>query len=274
MISDLAPIDLLIQRAGRLHRHAGRVRPPNLAAPQLFVAIAQKPDDMPDLEADVYIYEPLILYRSYLVLQGKQELVLPQETAPLIERVYGEAQAWAAPLTAEMEAALEKAQELMRKHNEKADHEASKRLVLPPTYKQLLFKRNEQLEEEDVSVHQSLQALTRLGPPTVALVCLYETSTGLNSEPDGRGLRINEKERPDAETTQSLARCTISINHQGIVRHLLNNAKPPTCWNDHSLLRNNHYLLRFQNNVCRLEGSGYSLRLTKAYGLEIIKEEP
>jgi CRISPR-associated endonuclease/helicase Cas3 len=273
MISDLAPIDLLIQRAGRLHRHGGRTRPSKVVEPQLFVAIAQKPDDMPDLEADVYVYEPLILYRSYLALQGKGALILPQETSHLIELVYGEDQTWTASLTPDMEAALEKAKEILRKHNEKADHEASKRLVLPPAYKQLLFKRNDQLEEEDASVHQSLQALTRLGPPTVALVCLHKTASGLNTEPDGSGLAINETERPDAETTQSLARCTVSVNHQGIVQFLLSHGKAPACWNDHSLLRNNHYLLRFQNGLCRLEGCAYSLKLTKAYGLEIIKEE-
>jgi len=273
MISDLAPIDLLIQRAGRLHRHEDRVRPATLREPQLFIAIAQKPDDMPDLESDVYIYEPLILYRSYLALQNKAELVLPKETSPLIELVYGEKQEWAAPISAEMSTALAKAEEVMRKHNEKADHAANLRLVLPPTYKQLLYKRNDQLEEEDASIHKSLQALTRLGPPTVALVCLHEMPIGLNTEPDGSGETINEKERPDAETTQSLARCTVSVSHQGVVQFLLKHGKLPTGWHDHSLLRNNHFLLRFQNGVCRLMESAYILKLTKAYGLEISKEE-
>lgn len=273
MISDLAPIDLLIQRAGRLHRHEGRVRPSSLCEPQLFVAIDPKPDEMADLEADVYIYEPLILYRSFLALQGKSSLRLPQETSNLIEWVYGETQTWATSLSPEMAAALTKAQALMQKHEEKADHAAKLRLVLPPTYKQLLYKRNEQLEEEDTSVHQSLQALTRLGPPTVALVCLHETANGLNTEPDGSGVMIHEQERPDAETTQSLARATLSASHQGVVQFLLKHGQAPASWRDHALLRNNHFLLRFQNGICRLDGSGYILNLTKTYGLEISKEE-
>jgi len=273
MISDLAPIDLLIQRAGRLHRHAGRVRPAPLCEPQFVVATAPKADDMPDLEADVYIYEPLILYRSFLALQGKTELILPQETSPLIEAVYGETQAGTAALSHEMAAALAKAAEVRRKHQEKATYAADQRLVLPPTYKQLLYKRNDQLEEEDVAVHESLQALTRLGPPTVSLVCLHETPNGLNTEPDGSGHIINVKERPDAETTQWLARATVSVSHQGIVQFLLHTGQPPASWSDHSLLRHNHFLSRFQQGGCRLEGSAYLLKLTKTYGLEIIKEE-
>lgn len=37
MVSDLAPMDLLLQRAGRLHRHDGRHRPEPLAVPVLMV---------------------------------------------------------------------------------------------------------------------------------------------------------------------------------------------------------------------------------------------
>jgi len=274
MISDLAPIDLLIQRAGRLHRHDRSQRPAPLAQPRLFIAIAQKPDEMPDLESDVYIYEPQVLYRSFLAVQGRDQLRLPTDTSSLIEQVYGDWQPDVQSLSSEMAAALIKAGETLRKHQEKATGEAGKRLVPPPNYKRLLEMRNLDLEEEGDSSHPSLQALTRLGPPSVALVCMHETTAGLNTHPDGSGIWINEHQRPDNESTKALAGCTLSINHQGVVQYLLHSGKgeQPSGWKEHSLLRN-HYLIRFNNQHARIEGCKYRLKLTQTYGLEILKEE-
>jgi CRISPR-associated endonuclease/helicase Cas3 len=49
LISDLAPIDLLLQRAGRLWRHPGRARP--LATPRLLVV---SPDPSAQIGRDWY----------------------------------------------------------------------------------------------------------------------------------------------------------------------------------------------------------------------------
>src|SRR5262249_20121922 len=45
MVSDLAPVDLLLQRAGRLWRHTSRTRPPGCA--RLFV-VSPDPREGPD----------------------------------------------------------------------------------------------------------------------------------------------------------------------------------------------------------------------------------
>ncbi len=95
LISDLAPIDLLFQRMGRVHRHKRTSRPKNLEAPQCFVL------DLPELSDD----EPKIapptkaVYGSYLTLRSAALLrrriktsgtvSIPDDLPVLIEQVYG-----------------------------------------------------------------------------------------------------------------------------------------------------------------------------------------
>jgi CRISPR-associated endonuclease/helicase Cas3 len=94
MITDLAPIDLLIQRIGRLHRHENSSNPParpeNLKHPFCIIsspAVGEE-NSTPDFGSDSYIYSPYILYRTLLAIEKRQSLLLPEETDELIEDVY------------------------------------------------------------------------------------------------------------------------------------------------------------------------------------------
>ncbi|EPT4466825.1 CRISPR-associated helicase Cas3' [Klebsiella aerogenes] len=104
MISDIAPIDLLIQRAGRLQRHIrdrhGRLKDggeDERAAPQLMI-LAPEWDDAPQEEwltstmrNSAYIYpDHGRLWLTQRVLRQQGAIRMPQSARLLIESVYGE----------------------------------------------------------------------------------------------------------------------------------------------------------------------------------------
>lgn len=96
MISDFAPIDLLLQRAGRLHRHArGQQRPTRHAHPILEVLLPLHADGLPNWERWAAIYDAYILWRTWETLRvgmanDARDIVLPRDYRPLIEAVYAE----------------------------------------------------------------------------------------------------------------------------------------------------------------------------------------
>jgi CRISPR system Cascade subunit CasA len=107
LVTDLAPVDLVLQRMGRLHRHR-RPRPAPLARPRCLITgvdwSAAPPQPVKGTCA-VYRSE-YVLLRSIAVLQPYLDgaaLHLPDGISPLVQQVYGDQpvgpQAWAERLS-------------------------------------------------------------------------------------------------------------------------------------------------------------------------------
>lgn len=90
MITDLAPVDLVFQRAGRLHRDE-LARPRAHERPCLTVAglLAEREPD-PRGTRWAFVYEPYILLRTWRVMRERRQLRVPEDLEPLIESVYGD----------------------------------------------------------------------------------------------------------------------------------------------------------------------------------------
>ena len=98
MITDIAPIDLMIQRMGRLHRHRrgdeeSRRPEPLQTARCAITGYNSREEDAPEFARGIdAIYQPAILMRTLAVLEpmiyGQQGLSLPDDIATLIESVY------------------------------------------------------------------------------------------------------------------------------------------------------------------------------------------
>jgi CRISPR-associated endonuclease/helicase Cas3 len=90
LISDLAPVDLLLQRAGRLHRHA-RQRPAAHAEPRLIVA-GLLPGALPDLKRTGWeaVYGAYLLGRTWAFVSREERWTLPHDIDRLVQQVYGD----------------------------------------------------------------------------------------------------------------------------------------------------------------------------------------
>lgn len=91
LITDLAPMDLLLQRMGRLHRHQITKHPINLQTPKVYILHCS---DYNFDKGSAYIYSPFILFRTeYFLkqhLQEKSTINLPNDISPLVQSVYSD----------------------------------------------------------------------------------------------------------------------------------------------------------------------------------------
>ncbi len=89
MVSDVAPIDLVVQRAGRLHRHERGTRPAWVAEPRVWLIEPETEDGLPEFGCSEYVYARFVLLRSYIACKAVQVVRLPADLERFVEQVYG-----------------------------------------------------------------------------------------------------------------------------------------------------------------------------------------
>ncbi|MFG2064837.1 CRISPR-associated helicase Cas3' [Micromonospora sp. NPDC048871] len=94
LVTDLAPVDLILQRVGRLHRHRRADRPARLAEPRCLVTGADWSTEPPTpVTGSTRVYEKFTLLRAMAVLlphlDSERMLRLPEDIAPLVQTAYG-----------------------------------------------------------------------------------------------------------------------------------------------------------------------------------------
>ena len=94
LVTDLAPIDLVLQRIGRLHRHPRGDRPARLATPTCWITGADWTTQPPQpVTGSRRVYQPATLLRSAAVLLPHLDgipLRLPADIAPLTQTAYAD----------------------------------------------------------------------------------------------------------------------------------------------------------------------------------------
>ncbi len=268
MITELAPIDLILQRIGRLHRHRLDTRPGSLQQPCLLIIRPALEEGVPQFGLDSFIYAPYILLRSYLALQQQATITVPDEVQALIEAVYGSDEAVHEELSPAWQAALAEAQAKLEEEITKQELMAELNLILPPGDEDIFRQESRELAEDQPNLHTALQALTRMARPSVTLVCLHQTSQGLALDPDGQHL-ITLEETVDWETTRQLATRKVTISNWDVIKHFANQ-EPPISWQSQAMLC--HYRPAiFEAGRCELNEK-VSLIFDQKQGIIIQKE--
>lgn len=90
MVTDLAPADLLLQRAGRLHRHVRQGRPKGVAHPRLWIrgVIDWRTDPPQAVRGSQAVYGSQRILRAAAVLRELQAIRLPDDIPRLVRLAY------------------------------------------------------------------------------------------------------------------------------------------------------------------------------------------
>jgi CRISPR-associated endonuclease/helicase Cas3 len=271
MISDLAPVDLLIQRAGRMHRHTRPSRPSRLSTPVLAICCPeQSADCSPDFGPDGFVYSPYYLERTLITLRGLNSIILPEDTNSIIEGVYSQSGLPAAA-PEENERLARNFRKLEQEDNQKT-FKARNRLILPAGDEGFFFDGTLGLEEDNSEVHRSFQAYTRADPPGLTVVCLGSESDGkLFADLPDPAVCLDEEAALTPEITKVLLSYVVQINHPEVVVNWFLSQPVPPAWHKKAALR---YCRCAQFTCGRfpLDGTPYVLRLDRDTGLSITKE--
>ena len=156
MLTAVAPMDLLIQRLGRVYRHSETQRPIGMRAPYMGVLIPAEGEGFGSSE---YVYPTCLLKSSIRLLRPILEIHIPEDVAALVRRAYEASEVPPEELQLWMENLIK----------EQVEAGASEQFLVNPPDRQYnaLIDTISYDDEEGL-----LKAATRLGEPTTRIALL------------------------------------------------------------------------------------------------------
>ncbi len=254
VVSSVAPIDLLIQRAGRLHRHE-RVRPAHLHFPTLVIRAPQFEKEVPTFGIDEAVYDRFVLLKTWLLLDGKSAISIPDDLDAMMDFVYS--REYPQEFSDAMVSALEEAYSEMTLADRRSVIQSTVHLIAPPQDELLIGGFNEQLVDDD-----DHGITTRDIRPGVDIICM--------STDKGSGLPYPIERKPTRDEIKHLLQYRLNIQRTDLVKAI--KALPLNPHWEHVPALRYARVIHFTNGEAIIPNSGYRLKLTPTYGLEIIKE--
>ncbi|MGE0284062.1 MAG: CRISPR-associated helicase Cas3', partial [Rhizobiaceae bacterium] len=222
IVTDLAPIDLLLQRAGRLWRHRRDVRP--LTEPVLIVAgLAEDPP--PSFGKPLWwgaVYREDVLLRTRSLLRDKTNMQLPDEIDTLVATVYEEEVGVDETLEARLNRAMQEALGVEYAHVGAANQAI---IGFPDDGSWKSSAHFTLYDDDEPAVHRTLKAKTRIGDDSVVVIPLFEADA------------FDPAAEPDYAQAKAWFLRAMSVSRKGIVKPL-QRAGVPEGWKKSGLLRN------------------------------------
>ena len=232
LLSDLAPMDLLLQRAGRLHRHQ-RHRPAAHREARMIVAgfVADRPPETKQTAWE-FVYDPYILLRTWAIASREPVWHLPDDIDRLVQRVYGdEALPDDIPATAREQIEgwrLGDHLALVQNQRLQAMHAA----IDPDAEPQNAWTTKPRGSEEGDGLR--IQNRTRLGDDAIAVIPVHVAADGWRLRSDTPPFD------PQSPVDDALARCILGrqvrLGRKGLVV-VLSQVETPAGFTEHPLLR-------------------------------------
>ncbi|MCR5123165.1 MAG: CRISPR-associated helicase Cas3', partial [Ruminococcus sp.] len=254
MVTELCPMDLLLQRSGRLHRHDTHSRPLNLAEPKIDILTT-------DSKGSEHIYGKWLLGQTEKYLPD--ELVIPSCIPSLVGKVYAEPQ----ETSPEWE-----------EHKRKTDDKETKAKKFCIDSKKLR-KRDITLEDmldDNVGNSERAEASVRDGEDTIEVLLLTGGGNGCLRFLPWRngGAELDTTVTPSESEATAIARERIKLPMyytKQFSKTIDELTAIPERWCDSKLLKGEILLVLNEELECELLGR--KLRYSREYGLEEIETE-
>ncbi len=239
IITDLAPIDLILQRAGRLWRH----RRPSRPISQPILLIAGLINEIPcGFGAPLWwnaVYRENLLLSTWVLLKSKSTLLIPDEIDDLVKSVYEEEVIIPDALIERNNKAICDADGKICCHKQVA---RAATIGYPDGASWDDPNRFSKYDDDEPGLHRSLIAQTRLGEPSVIAIPIFPTETSYL------------KSFMTLDRAKLLYLRAVTLSRKGVV-HDLQTAGIPDSWKQSSLLRNCYPLTLtesgcWENNPC------------------------
>lgn len=262
MVSEIAPVDLLLQRAGRMHRHQ-RTDRRGPKSPVLQI-LAPKLDEhgLPVFEPNTtYVYDEHVLLRTWHALRDRPSIAIPEDVEALIESVYREDSDPPQGVNGALAKRWHETFEAMRVKQQREHQEALiRRIPSPATGARLEDHTRDPREEDAPDLHPALQALTRLTD-----LCLQ---VALLPQGNIHRLGLAGDKPPPLEICGEILRRSVTVTAPDIANKLLG-LPVPSAWKRSGLLRRMRMIELDDSNGFQIDD--ISLRYDPDLGVVIVR---
>lgn len=273
LITDLCPVDLLLQRIGRLHRHDIE-RPEMHSEPTVYIMGTDPQFDFE--EGTEYVYGKYLLIRTQHCLP--EEIRIPSDIPLLINQVYGDEEL---KLPQELQSVYQKSLEQMEIMKEKKTSSARTYRINPPRKK--IDPNNERctligwLKNPDHSeTDEKSAAQVRDATESIEVIAVKKIGKGYGTFEQEKDIST---QIDDPEIAKELAMQTIRLPNFAVIKAGISNTIDYlekynltylSSWQNQPWLKGSLGILFDENGQFELNGT--ILKYDKEFGLREVKE--